>query len=96
MSPDAVLRSITKSKEAMTTDENFWFLQVSLEFCVALFSNVVSGQDAGGGIWKVDLSFSLTMKKPAKVEYCTIASYCNVWAGAAVPRVSCWVSTGWD
>ena len=25
-------------------------------------------QDAGGGIWKVDLSFSLTMKKPQKIR----------------------------
>lgn len=27
-------------------------------------------QDAGGGIWKVDLSFSLTMKKPEKIFQC--------------------------
>ena len=27
-------------------------------------------QDAGGGIWKVDLSFSLTMKKPEKILQC--------------------------
>ena len=53
VSPDAVLRSITKSKELMQDDENFWFLQ-----------------DAGGGIWKVDLSFSLTMKKPNKIRQC--------------------------
>ena len=27
-------------------------------------------QDAGGGIWKVDLSFSLTMRKPEKIFQC--------------------------
>ena len=53
VSPDAILRSITRSKEPMGPDENFWFLQ-----------------DAGGGIWKVDLSFSLTMKKPHKIRQC--------------------------
>lgn len=53
VSPDAILRSITRSKEPMGPDENFWFLQ-----------------DAGGGIWKVDLSFSLTMKKPQKIRQC--------------------------
>ena len=53
VSPDAILRSITRSKEPMRPDENFWFLQ-----------------DAGGGIWKVDLSFSLTMKKPHKIRQC--------------------------
>ena len=53
VSPDAILRSITRSKETMRPDENFWFLQ-----------------DAGGGIWKVDLSFSLTMKKPQKIRQC--------------------------
>lgn len=57
VSPGAVLRSITKSKEAMKDDENFWFLQ-----------------DAGGGIWKVDLSFSLTMKKPVKLRQCHAGS----------------------
>ena len=57
VSPGAVLRSITKSKEPMKDDENFWFLQ-----------------DAGGGIWKVDLSFSLTMKKPVKLRQCHAGS----------------------
>ena len=31
-------------------------------------------QDAGGGIWKVDLSFSLTMKKPVKLRQCHAGS----------------------
>ena len=53
VSPDAILRSITRSKEPMGPDENYWYLQ-----------------DAGGGIWKVDLSFSLTMKKPQKIRQC--------------------------
>ena len=51
VSADAILRSITRSKEPMGPDENFWFLQ-----------------DAGGGIWSVDLSFSLTMRKPRKIR----------------------------
>ena len=51
VSADAILRSITRSKEPMGPDENFWFLQ-----------------DAGGGIWSVDLSFSLTMRKLRKIR----------------------------
>ena len=45
VAPDAILQSISKSRVALSTEENFWYIQ-----------------DAGGGIWKVDLSFSLTMK----------------------------------
>jgi WD40 repeat protein len=55
VAPGAVLRCIRRSKaKASLKDEENFWFV----------------QDAGGGIWHVDLSFSLTMKRPEKILQC--------------------------
>ena len=59
VAPGAVLRSIRRSKATAAQKDEENFWFV---------------QDAGGGIWRVDLSFSLTMKKPEKILQCHAGS----------------------
>ena len=55
VAPGAILRSIRRSKATKALKDEEYFWFV---------------QDAGGGIWRVDLSFSLTMKRPEKILQC--------------------------
>lgn len=55
VAPGAILRSIRRSKATTALKDEEYFWFV---------------QDAGGGIWRVDLSFSLTMKRPEKILQC--------------------------